>query len=300
MTGGAGFIGSHVVQQLLSQGKEAVVYDNLSTGYESSIPEGAEFVHGELSDIGLLESAIEGCDAVVHLAASSIVSQSVQEPVSTFKNNAVNGLYLLEAMRTKGVKKIVFSSTAAVYGDPHTLPIKEEHPKQPLSPYGASKISLEAILHAYHKSYGLHAFSLRYFNAYGPGERHDPETHAIPNFIKSILAKKPIQVYGTGEQVRDFVFVEDIAHAHIQALRSSIRYGCYNVGAGRGLSVNALISKLASIFGYEPEVQHGKAREGDPSRLVADISKIKNDLGWEATDFDQGLRKTIDWFKKLG
>ena len=301
VTGGAGFIGSHVVQQLLSQGKEAVVYDNLSTGYESLIPEGAEFVHGDLSDFDLLKSSIEGCDAVVHLVATSIVPESIKYPVRTFENNVVNGVTVLEAMRIKNVPKMIFSSSASVYGNSDQLALKEDHPRKPVSPYGASKSAFEDYLHAYYNCYGIQSISLRYFNAYGPGELHDPETHAIPNFIKSILAKKSITVYGTGEQIRDFVFVEDIVQAHLAALNSSAECDCYNIGAGQGISINALISKLASIFGYKLEVQHGKAREGDPFRLVADISKIRKDLGWEpTTDFDHGLRKTIDWFKKLG
>jgi len=297
VTGGAGFIGAHVASQLLEDGAEVAILDNLVTGFRELIPEGASFVEGDLSDSNLLNKVLQGCDAVIHMAASSIVPDSVADPLKYFENNLTNSLNLLEAVRAQKVPRFVFSSTAAVYGEPESVPIKESDPLLPSSPYGASKLGFENYLQAYTASFGLKAVSLRYFNAYGPGELHEPETHAVPNFVEAALKKKPLTVYGDGRMIRDYVYVEDIARAHLDVLDLDASYDVFNIGDGAGTSVSTLVKEVFAAVGRETEVVYEPPRPGDPEKLISDIAKIKKEVGWTPkVGLRQGLRRTAEWY----
>ena len=229
VTGGAGFIGSHVSRLLLGAGHSVTVLDNLKSGHKDAIPKEAKLVVGDISDPKKCAEALAGVNAVIHMAGLIIVPESVKDPIKYCNNNVIGTVSLLESMRKAGVKKIIFSSSACVYGTPQELPIKEDAPLHPDNPYGASKASIEAFLQSYHAVFGFDVVILRYFNPYGPGEMHDPETHAIPNFIKATLAKKPLPLYWKGEQVRDFIYIEDLARAHVDVLSLS-GFEIFNMG----------------------------------------------------------------------
>jgi UDP-glucose 4-epimerase len=219
VTGGAGFIGSHVVRVLLAAGHEVTVLDNLSTGRRELVPAGARFIRGDLKNEGPLVEVLAGHDVVIHLAALVPVPTSVKRPVDFAENNVVNTVRLLESMRRAGVGRIVFSSSATVYGAPKRLPLREDDPiATQTNPYGATKVAAEGFIAVYSHLYGFDATVLRYFNPYGPNELCEPETHAIPNIIRSALEDREIPLYWRGEQVRDFVYVEDLARAHAGVL----------------------------------------------------------------------------------
>ncbi len=244
VAGGAGFIGSSLTKVLLAEQHEVTVLDNLSKGFRTLVPPDARFIQGDLRDEERLPGWLRGHDAVIHMAAFIEVGRSVQEPVLFAENNIVNSVRLLEAMHKAGVGKIVFSSSATVYGTPQRLPLREEDPLGVQSnPYGASKVSTEAFVATYNSLYGMDAIILRYFNPYGPNELHDPETHAIPNFIKSVLAKKPVPLYWKGEQVRDFIYVEDLARAHTAVLGlSGLQY--FNIGSETGSKMIDIVHEI--------------------------------------------------------
>lgn len=293
VTGGAGYIGSVVAEQLLNFGDEVTVYDALSTGHRAAVPPGARFVHADLADRSALRAALEGVDAVVHMAAVSLVGVSVKDPAAYYAQNVVLGLGLLDAMRDAGVGRIVFSSSASVYGEPEKQPVEEDDATRPTSPYGETKLALERALHWYDQAYGLRYASLRYFNAAGAsarsGEDHDPETHLIPRVLKAALGTgPPITVFGTdyptrdGTGVRDYVHVLDLADAHVLALHGiGARSRIYNLGCGgEGYSVREVIATARQITGREVPVAYGPRRGGDPAVLVASSARIRAELGW--------------------
>ena len=299
MTGGAGFIGSWVVRVLLKKGYKVTVFDNLSTGHKELVPHGAKLVRGDIRRKDQLVKALRGHDAVIHLAAKTLVSESVKKPDQYFRTNLVGGLNVLEAMRELGIKKIVHSSTAAVYGTPKRVPIKEDDPKFPINPYGATKLALEAMMHTYHANYGFDVTMFRYFNPFGPGEKHDPETHAVPNFIKATLTGKEIPLYWKGSQRRDFFYVEDIAIAHVMGLKQS-GFHYYNLGSGQATRVIDLVKMIFDISGKRADISDLGERPGDPPSLMAEIAKVKKELGWAPkTDLRIGLKKTINSFKGI-
>jgi UDP-glucose 4-epimerase len=296
VTGGAGYIGSVVVEQLVEDGHQVVVYDNLSKGHREMVAPEAAFVEGDLHDQQLVESTLRahGVEAVIHMAASSLVGESVQFPEKYYENNVVAGGKLLEAMRAAGVDKMVFSSTAAVYGEPEKQPIEESDRLQPTNPYGETKLAFERELSRYEQEHGFQYATLRYFNAAGAsrrcGELHDPETHLIPIVLQAAVGKIPhVQVFGDdyptrdGTCVRDYIHVIDLARAHILALgilgeRSAI----YNLGCGgAGYTVNEVIDTAREITGIDIPVVTAARRPGDPSVLIASSGKIKAELGWE-------------------
>lgn len=298
VTGGAGFIGSRIVSQLLAAGHTVTVFDNLSTGHESAVPNGAELVQGDLRDAPALQTAVMGQDAVIHLAAQALVPESIQDPGKAFDINLLGGQNLLEAMHGAGVKRLVHSSTAAVYGNPVKVPIAEDDLKLPINPYGATKYAFEQLLHAYHSSYGFNVVMFRYFNPYGPTEHHDPETHAIPNFIQATLRGQPIPLYWNGEQTRDFFFVDDIARAHIMGLNQD-GFHIYNLGSGTAITVRDVVQKIFEITGKTSPIEDLGERAGDPPRLLADITKVQQELGWKPeVSLSDGLAQTIAAFKK--
>jgi len=298
VTGGAGFIGSHIVKLLVDRGFEVTVYDNLSHSNADSVNQKAKFIEGDILDKDLLKKALLGVDGVIHMAGLIEVSESVKDPETFAKNNILGSLSLLEAMKESNVKKIIFSSTASVYGDKPELPIKEDGKVLAANPYGASKVSVENFLYSYHFNFQFDVTILRYFNAYGPGEVHDPETHGIPNFIRAALDNQPIPLYWKGEQVRDFIYVDDLAAAHISVLDLD-GFNIFNVGTDQGVKVMDVIKTIASIVGKDLRIEDLGERKGDVMATYASSEKLRNKTGWKpATELKDGLQKTIDWFSQ--
>jgi UDP-glucose 4-epimerase len=295
VTGGAGYIGSVVTEELLNDGHQAVVYDNLIKGHRAAVDARAKFIEANLTNGDALRHALNdnGIEAVIHMAAHSLVGESVEHPAKYFENNVVAGLKLIDAMRDCGVKKLVFSSTAATYGEPQKQPIEETDPTQPTNPYGESKLAFERALHWYENAYGLRYASLRYFNAAGAskrfGEQHDPETHLIPLVLQAANGTRPdVQIFGDdyptrdGTCVRDYIHVIDLARAHILALDILVeRSAIYNLGCGgEGYTVKEVIDVAREITGREIPTRTVKRRPGDPAVLIARSFKIKQEMGW--------------------
>ena len=296
VTGGAGYIGSHTAKALARAGHEPLVLDNLSSGHRWAVKWG-RLLEWDLSDTELLPQFIEKekVEAVLHFAASLLVGESVQQPRKYFWNNIVNTLRLLDAMLEAGVKRIVFSSSAAVYGTPQTVPIPEDHPMLPTSPYGETKLAMERALQWYGNAYGLKWIALRYFNAAGAdpdgelGENHDPETHLIPLAIKAALGQRPpLDVYGTdyptpdGTAIRDYIHVGDLAEAHVRALdylTAGGKSSALNLGTGRGYSVREVIDTVGKMSPVP--FRDAPRRAGDPPALVADAGHAASVLGWK-------------------
>ncbi len=309
VTGGAGYIGSHTVRELVNRGHRVMVLDNLSKGHAAAV-KSAGLVRGDTGDPVLLKNLFTEyeIEAVMHFAASSLVGESVRNPSGYYHNNVVKGLTLLNAMVEAGVKYLVFSSTAAVYGEPREVPIPEEHPALPTNPYGATKLALEGAMRWYSEAYGLRFVSLRYFNAAGAdpagdiGEDHAPETHLIPLVLKAALGLVPhLEVFGTdyptpdGTCIRDYIHVSDLADAHVlavEALASGAHSTVYNLGNGNGYSVLEVISTAGEVVGRPLAVHYGARRSGDPAMLVAGSEKIKAELGWRPRFTD--LRAIIE------
>ena len=306
VTGGAGYIGGIVAERLLQQGREVCVFDNLSRGYRDAVPQKAVFVEGELADRDLLRKVFSEypMEGVLHFAALALVGESMSNAALYFRNNVGGGaLVLLDETQAAGVGRFVFSSTCAVFGDKNPSPISEELPKNPVNPYGESKLAIEKALHWYQQCHGMSYFALRYFNACGAsedrGERHEPETHLIPLVLNAAAGENAgVRIFGTdyptpdGTCIRDYIHVEDLAEAHIQALGAAPRLsGCYNVGTGRGHSVREVIDTVRKVTGREvPEIIADR-RPGDPPELVADSRKIQEQLGWKAArDLEAAVR----------
>ncbi len=313
VTGGAGYIGSHVVKELLRQGHQPIVFDNLQAGHRQAII-GAPFIEGDLSDQERMSEVFKThpIDAVMHFAGDCLVGESVQNPLKYFNNNVKNGLRLLEIIEKYNVRKIVFSSSAAVYGEPGEIPISENHPCAPTNPYGETKWIFEKILQAFHDSGKLNFTSLRYFNAAGAdpegilGEDHSPETHLIPLIINSALDGIPVPVYGTdydtkdGTCIRDYIHVTDLAHAHLLALQKLERdheSAIYNLGNQNGYSVKDVIEMVKKVSGRSIMSVDSSRRPGDPARLVASSQKIRRELGWNPRypDLETIVKTAWEW-----
>ena len=299
VTGGAGFIGSHVTRVLLDGGHQVTVLDNLSRGRRDLVPQEAAFVHADLADEAATEEALRGHDAVIHLAAFLEVAVSVERPVQFAENNIVNSVRLLEAMRRADVGKIVFSSSATVYGLPERLPLREEDPLgQQANPYGATKVAVETFLGVYHQLYDFDCVVLRYFNPYGPNELCDPETHAVPNIVRAALEKRPVPLYWQGRQIRDYIYVEDLARAHIAPLETT-GYQVFNVGSDTGTKVIDIIDAVSRILGYEVPVDDLGERPGDIEASYASSEKLRAELGWSPqVSLEEGLRRTIEHYRE--
>ncbi len=298
VTGGAGFIGSALTKTLLAEQHEVTVLDNLSKGYRELVPADARFIEGDLRDEEHLQGWLRGHDAVIHMAAYIEVGRSVEEPLVFADNNIMNSVRLLDAMHKAGVGKVVFSSSATVYGTPQNLPIREDDPLGVQSnPYGASKVATEAFVATYNSLYGMDAIILRYFNPYGPNEMHEPETHAVPNFITAALAKRPIPLYWGGEQVRDFIYVEDLARAHTAVLdQTGLQY--FNVGSETGTKILDVIGDITDILEYHVEIEDLGARAGDVPANYAWSQKLMAATGWRPQiELHEGLQRTIEWFR---
>lgn len=297
VTGGAGFIGTHTVRQLLSNGHEVVILDNLSKGDKENVDPRAKLVVGDISDPEACAKALEGVDSVIHMAGLIVVPESVKNPGLYSQNNVIGSVGLFESMKKANVSKIIFSSSACVYGEPQKLPITEDEPLHPDNPYGASKASVEAFLQSYHAVSGFDVTILRYFNPYGPGERHEPETHAIPNIIKSVLAKKSVPLYWGGEQIRDFIYIDDLVRAHTDVLGLK-GFNIFNVGTETGVKVKDVIDEIFKIVGYEVELNDLGERPGDVAANYASSKKLHEAVGWKAqVNLSEGLERTIEDFK---
>lgn len=296
VTGGAGYIGSHTVKLLVAQGYDVTVVDNLSRGYRHNVDPGRLRTVDVTGTESLCQVfAQRPFDAVIHFAASISVGESMRAPELYFQNNVGGSLSLLTAMIRSGVRRLVFSSTAAVYGTPGTIPIKEDSPYAPVNPYGESKVMVEKLLHWFDQIHRLRSISLRYFNASGAdpdgqlGEEHDPETHLIPLLFRAITTGEPITIFGDdyptadGTCVRDYIHVNDLAQAHILALESLLAGGrsdVFNVGTGSGHSVREVLRAVEAVTGKKAPCAIGPRREGDPPELVADSTKLRRALKW--------------------
>jgi len=313
VVGGAGYIGSVCAQLLLDEGHEVVVFDNLSEGHRRAVDSRANFIRGELADRAQIESALTGTrpDAVMHFAAYALVPESMRDPSKYFRNNISNGLNLLDAMLKTEVRRIIFSSTCAIFGPPDRVPIDESAVPRPISPYGESKLAFEKILRWYDEIHGFKFVSLRYFNAAGAtenfGEDHRLETHLIPTVLKVALGQKPnLEIYGTdyetpdGTCIRDYIHIVDLAHAHILALGAAAS-GFYNLGTGGGSSVQEVIAACRKITGRKIEVIEKPRRPGDPPRLIASSEKIKKELGWrpQFQSLDAIIESAWAWHQKF-
>jgi UDP-glucose 4-epimerase len=312
VTGGAGYVGSHCVKLLCERGHQVTVYDNLSAGHRAAVHPAARFVRGGLGDRESLDRALDGgFEAVIHFAASLIVPESVSSPLKYYENNVVNTIRLLVAMQAKGVRKLIFSSSCAVYGHVDRAPVTEQCPQNPVSPYGRTKLMMEWALRDSAAAWGLASISLRYFNASGAsgdgtiGEDHDPEIHLIPILLQVALGRREfIQVFGTdydtpdGTCVRDYVHVDDLAAAHLLALESLPDVGkaeAFNLGVGRGNSVREVIDAARRVTGHPIPALDAPRRPGDPPALYADASGIKRRLGWQARYTDIGSIIETAW-----
>jgi UDP-glucose-4-epimerase GalE len=305
VVGGAGYIGSHAARALQRAGHEVIIFDNLSTGYES-LAAGFELVRGDVLDAAALARVLPRTDAIMHFAAHAYVGESVMNPRKYFHNNVEGGLSLLNAALDAGVKKIIFSSSCAVYGEPARVPIEENTPRQPVNPYGVTKLVLELALEAYDRAYGFRYASLRYFNAAGAdesgeiGELHEPETHLIPLALRAASGTGPeLQVFGSdyptpdGTCVRDYIHVNDLASAHLKALAylaAGKESFAANVGTGTGASVQEVISAVEDVTGKRVPRKLVPRRPGDPPTLVANPVKAQALLSWKAT---RGLREAV-------
>lgn len=317
VTGGAGYIGSHTVRLLAEQGHNVLVLDNLSTGHASAVS--VPLIVGEVGDKTLLNKLFSEyeIDAVVHFAASLIVEESMALPGKYFENNVVAGLNLLNAAAAHGITKFIFSSTAAVYGEPLSTIIDEDHPKRPVNPYGETKLMFEKILKWYGQIHGISSVSLRYFNASGAhpdgslGEDKSNVTHLIPRVLQvAARQQEQVQIYGRdyptpdGTCLRDFIHVQDLAQAHVLALKKiSTESGSfnYNVGTGRGYSVTEVINAAMEVTNKMIPIEYAPRRSGDPAALLADVTRIKQELGFEPqfSDLNTILRTAWDWHLKL-
>lgn len=301
VTGGAGYIGSFIVSALRSRGDRVIVLDDLSRGHREAVPD-ADLVVGDIARPADVDRALSAgrVSAVVHMAAKALVGESMQDPAGYYENNLVKSIAFLNLIRARGVDRMVFSSTAAVYGEPVSIPITEDHPTVPTNPYGASKLAFERALHWYGHAYGFRSASLRYFNAAGGGlpagglgEDHEPESHLVPNVIRAAMGLAPhVEIFGTdyptsdGTCVRDYVHVMDLAEAHVLALDALAKPPsggpavAYNLGADRAASVREVVSAAETVCGARIRVLEAPRRPGDPAILLASSKKLKESLGW--------------------
>ncbi|WP_040810067.1 UDP-glucose 4-epimerase GalE [Nocardia concava] len=315
VTGGAGYVGSVCAQVLLEDGHEVVVVDDLSTGNADGVPAGAKFVEGDIATAGVELIGAESFDGVLHFAAQSLVGESVVAPEKYWHGNVVKTLALLEAMRAAGTPRLVFSSTAAVYGEPEQVPIVEDAAKAPTNPYGASKLSIDYAITSYAVAHGLAATSLRYFNVAGAyaglGENRVVETHLIPLVLQTALGQREsISVFGDdyptpdGTAVRDYIHILDLAQAHKLALAQSQpgKHRIFNLGSGTGFSVREVISACERVTGLPINQVDAPRRAGDPAVLVASSAKAVTELGWqpEHTDLDEIVSDAWDFLRALG
>jgi nucleoside-diphosphate-sugar epimerase len=306
-TGGAGFIGSHLVERLLAEGRAVRVLDNFAEGREANLAFAAkhgdrlEVVRGDVRDLAAVERAIQDVDVVFHQAAMRSVPRSVEDPLGANDNNVTGTLYVLEAARRARVRRVVYASSSSVYGDRPELPKREDQTPQPISPYAASKLADELYASVWSRLYGVETVGLRYFNVFGP--RQDPASEyaaVIPRFILAALAKRPLEVHGTGEQSRDFTYIDNVVEANWQAATAPRAAGeVFNVGAGSRVSLLDIIARLEMLVGRPLERRHTPPRAGDVPHTLADMSKARALMDFVPhVGFDEGLRRTVDFFRE--
>lgn len=315
VTGGAGYVGSVCARVLIEHGHDVTIIDNLSTGNADALPEGAAFVEGNVRDVAAGVLTGQSFDGVLHFAAQSLVGESVVEPEKYWYGNVVESLSLLEAIRISGTPRLVFSSTAATYGEPESVPILESAPARPTNPYGATKLAIDHAITSYAHAHGLAATSLRYFNvagAYGgAGENRVVETHLIPLILQVALGhREHIKMFGTdyptddGTAVRDYIHVHDLATAHVLALEAAVagRHEIFNLGSGTGFSVRQVISAVEEVTGQKIDVVDAPRRAGDPAVLIASSDKAIAELGWipAKTDLSVIVSDAWDYTRSLG
>jgi UDP-glucose 4-epimerase len=316
VTGGAGYIGSVICDQLLAEGHGVVVLDNLSKGHRDAVAPSAAFVEADLLETPAVSDALtrHHVDAVVHMAASSLVGESMGQPLKYYRNNLWATLGLLEAMTYSGTRHLVFSSTAAVYGNPEKQPIEEDDPTVPTNPYGETKLAVERALHWHSLSHDLRYISLRYFNAAGAtdtrGERHSPETHLIPLVLEAAAKNTSVAVFGNdyptpdGTCVRDYIHVSDLARAHVMALKalaSGKPSATFNLGCGQGYSVKEVIDSAERVTGRSIKIDMQGRRAGDPAVLIASSAQIRDTLGWTPRSelLDDIVGSAWKWMRKF-
>lgn len=324
ITGGAGYIGSHCALRLLKEGKSVTVFDNLSTGHAETVKtlteisgDNFKFIHGDLQNYNDINAALKTKpEAILHFAAFSQVGESVHNPEKYYKNNVIGSINLLNAMKENSIDKIVFSSTAAIYGEPVKLPIDENHPKNPINTYGKTKLMIENIMDDYDSAYNIKSVRLRYFNVAGAdsnsqiGEWHNPETHLIPNILKSTFGSNfKLKIFGTdydtkdGTCVRDYINIEDLISAHLIALKYLLHGGktdYFNLGTGGGYSVNEILNTCREITNINIPAEYTERRAGDPACLIADNNKAKTILGWEPKKtLNDSISSAYNWEKNL-
>jgi UDP-glucose 4-epimerase len=300
VTGGAGYIGSIVARHLINDGHSVVVLDSLERGHREAVPADADFVECDLRELDAVRGAItESFDAVLHFAAFALVGESVEQPELYYRNNVLGTLNLLETMRDVGIRRLVFSSTCAVYGEPDEVPIPEGIPTRPTNPYGASKLTADGMISDFCTAHGLGAVSLRYFNvagaSHGLGEDHEPETHLIPNVLRAAMGINPVvKIFGTdyptrdGTAIRDYIHIDDLSAAHLLALDATrpSEHQIFNLGNGNGFSVREVIAATEQVTGNPIPTEEAPRRPGDPPMLVAAGDKIRRELGWKPTKPD--------------
>ena len=315
VVGGAGYIGSHAAHVLQRKGHDVIIYDNLSTGHRE-LAEGFELIVGDIADSAKLVSVLKRCDSVMHFAAHAYVGESVKNPKKYFHNNVTAALVLLDSVMQSRVRKFIFSSTCAVYGNPVKVPITEDNPRQPVNPYGATKLAFENALEAYSRAYGLKYVAFRYFNAAGAdesgriGESHEPETHLIPLIFQAIKGKRAaLEIFGDdyptrdGTCIRDYIHVTDLAEAHVLGLEYLSRADsiAMNLGTGKGHSVHEVIAVVEKVTGRKVPTHIGPRRAGDPAELVADPSLAEKLLHWKTKrSLEEIIAGAWAWAEKSG
>lgn len=302
VTGGAGFIGSNLSRLLLDEGNEVVLYDNLSSGYRENVQAlaGAKFVEGDVRNRALLTETMRDTDTVFHLAASVGNARSIAHPIEDAEINVIGTLQVLEAARALGVRKVVYSSSAGIFGELESLPIGEDHPVEPNSPYGASKLAAEKMCLAYAQLYELEAVCLRYFNVYGINQRYDAYGNVIPIFAHRMLRGETLTVFGDGEQTRDFINVRDVAQANLRASHARGVSAAFNIASGSAITVNRLVELMSEAAEVIPIVEHGPPRSGDVRHSRADVSAAREAFGFEpSVRLEEGLSEYMQWSKKM-
>lgn len=300
VTGGAGFIGSNVAELLVAEGYDVVVLDNFSTGYRQNLDalKGVRLVEGDVRDADLVRQLMSGVETVFHLAASVGNTRSIEHPVEDSEINIIGTLHVLEAARANGVRKIVCSSSAAIFGELKHLPIREDHPAEPDSPYGVSKLAEEKHCLTYAKLYDLEAICLRYFNVYGVNQRYDAYGNVIPIFVRRMLLREPLMVFGDGEQTRDFVSVRDVARANLLAAKADGVSGAFNIASGTSVTINELVDMLRTLSEHELAVEHQPPRRGDVRHSRADMKAAADVLGFKpSVSMAEGLSEYWTWTK---
>jgi UDP-glucose 4-epimerase len=301
VTGGAGFIGSNLVRLLLAEGHEVTVLDNLTSGYRRNLdpfPE-VRLIEGDVRDVDAVGRATRGAEAIFHLAASVGNKRSIEHPIEDSEINVIGTLRILEAARSVGARKVVFSSSAGIFGELKTLPIREDHPAEPISPYGASKLGAEKLCLVYSQLYPLETVCLRYFNVYGVNQRYDAYGNVIPIFAHRMLHSLPVMIFGDGEQTRDFVNVEDVARANYQAALAVGVSGAFNIASGTTISINRLAELMRDLSGLDPHIEHEPPRAGDVRDSLADISAAQAAFGFQpSVTIEAGLSKYMPWASK--